>query len=105
MSRAAALAAVHFTLDVQKELIKKIADEQVISQKQASAIVDSAFDSIVAAVAAGDKVSIPGFGTFESKTRAARTGRNPRTKETVEIPASTVPSFKAGKAFKEKVNG
>ena len=89
----------------KKELIKKIAEEQVISQKQASAIVDSVFDSIVAAVAAGDKVNIPGFGTFESKTRAARTGRNPRTKEAVEIPASTVPSFKAGKAFKEKVNG
>ena len=89
----------------KKELIKKIADEQVISQKQASAIVDSVFDSIVASVAAGEKVSIPGFGTFESKTRAARTGRNPRTKETVEIPASTVPVFKAGKEFKEKVNG
>ena len=89
----------------KKELIKKIAEEQVISQKQASAIVDSVFDSIVEAVAAGEKVNISGFGIFESKTRAARTGRNPRTKETVEIPASTVPSFKAGKAFKEKVNG
>lgn len=88
----------------KKELIKKIAEEQVISQKQASAIVDSVFDSIVEAVAAGEKVNISGFGIFESKTRAARTGRNPRTKETVEIPASTVPSFKAGKAFKEKVN-
>ena len=89
----------------KKELAKKIAEEQVISQKQANAIVDSVFDSIVASVAAGEKVSIPGFGTFESKTRAARTGRNPRTKEAVEIPASTVPSFKAGKLFKEKVNG
>ena len=67
--------------------------------------MDSVFDSIAATVAAGEKVSIPGFGTFESKTRAARTGRNPRTKETVEIPASTVPTFKAGKLFKEKVNG
>jgi len=89
----------------KKELIKKIAEEQVISQKQASAIVDSVFESIVAAVGDGDKVSIPGFGTFESKTRAARTCRNPRTKEIVEIPASTVPTFKAGKLFKEKVNG
>ena len=89
----------------KKELTKKIAEEQTISQKQAAAIVDSVFDSIVAAVAAGDKVSIPGFGTFESKTRAARTGRNPRTKEAVEIPASTVPGFKAGKTFKEKMNG
>ena len=52
-----------------------------------------------------NSVSIPGFGTFESKHREARTGRNPRTKEAVEIPASTVPSFKAGKAFKDQVNG
>ncbi len=89
----------------KKELTKKIAEEQTISQKQAAAIVDTVFDSIVDAVAAGDKVNITGFGIFESKTRAARTGRNPRTKEAVEIPASTVPSFKAGKAFKEKVNG
>ena len=89
----------------KKELAKKIAEEQVISQNQANAIVDSVFDSIAAAVAAGEKVSIPSFGTFVTKTRAARTGRNPRTKETVEIPASTVPVFKAGKEFKEKVNG
>ena len=89
----------------KKELAKKIAEDQVISQKQAVAIVDSVFDSIAATVAAGEKVSIPGFGIFATKTRAARTGRNPRTKETVEIPASTVPVFKAGKEFKEKVNG
>ncbi len=89
----------------KKELAKKIAEDQVISQKQAVAIVDSVFDSIAATVATGEKVSIPGFGTFATKTRAARTGRNPRTKETVEIPASTVPVFKAGKEFKEKVNG
>ena len=89
----------------KKELAKKIAEEQTLPQKQAAAIVDSVFDSIISAVAAGDKVNITGFGIFESKTRAARTGRNPRTKEAVEIPAATVPSFKAGKAFKEKVNG
>ena len=89
----------------KKELTKKIAEEQVFTQKQAAIIVDSVFDYIVSAVAAGEKVSIPGFGTFESKTRAARTGRNPRTKEAVEIPASTVPGFKAAKQFKEKVNG
>lgn len=87
------------------ELVKRIAEENVIPQKQAAAIVDSIFGAITDTVAAGEKVSIPGFGTFESKHREARTGRNPRTKEAVEIPASTVPSFKAGKAFKEKVNG
>ena len=89
----------------KKELTKKIAEEQIIPMKVASAVVDSVFDSIVEAVAAGEKVNIGGFGIFESKTRAARTGRNPRTKEAVEIPASTVPVFKASKAFKEKVNG
>ena len=89
----------------KKELTKKIAVEQTISQTQAAAIVDNVFTSIVDAVAAGEKVNIAGFGIFESKTRAARTGRNPRTKEAVEIPAMTVPGFKAAKVFKEKVNG
>ena len=89
----------------KKDLVKKIAEETSLSQKQATEAIDSFLNSITNAVAAGEKVSIPGFGTFDSKTRAARTGRNPRTNEMVEIPASTVPSFKAGKAFKEKVNG
>ena len=89
----------------KKDLVKKIAEETSLSQKQATEAIDSFLNSITNAVAAGEKVSIPGFGTFDSKTRAARTGRNPRTNDTVEIPASTVPSFKAGKAFKEKVNG
>ena len=89
----------------KKDLVKKIAEETSLSQKQATEAIDSFLNSITNAVAVGEKVSIPGFGTFDSKTRAARTGRNPRTNETVEIPASTVPSFKAGKAFKEKVNG
>ena len=75
----------------------------MITQKQAAVIVNSVFASIAAAVAAGDMVSIPGFGT--SKPHAARTCRSHRTKEAVEVPASTVSSFKAGKAFKEKVNG
>ena len=89
----------------RKELISKVAEATDLTKKDATAAVDSVFAAIEEAVAAGDKVSIPGFGTFESKSHAARTGRNPRTKEAVEIPASTVPSFKAGKAFKEKVNG
>ena len=85
------------------ELVKKVAAENALSQKQATAVVESVLNTIVATVAAGEKVSLPGFGTFESKHREARTGRNPRTKEAVEIPASTVPSFKAGKAFKDTV--
>ena len=89
----------------KKELISKVVEATDLTKKDAAVAVDSVFAAIAEAVAAGDKVSIPGFGTFESKSRAARIGRNPRTKEAVEIPASTVPSFKAGKAFKEKVNG
>ena len=87
------------------ELTRKIAEEQILPKKKAAAIVDCVFDSIVEAVAAGEKVSIPGFGIFEGKNRAARTGLNPRTKEAVEISAAIVPHFKPGKLFKEKVNG
>ena len=86
------------------ELVKKVAAENALSQKQATAVVESVLNTIVATVAAGEKVSLPGFGTFESKHREARTDRNPRTKEAVEISASTVPSFKAGMAFKDTVN-
>ena len=89
----------------KKELVKKIAEEQVISQKQAVAIVDSVFDSIAATVATGEKVSIPGFGTFEVRNKTAREARNPRTGEKIKIAAKRAPAFKAGKLFKEKVNG
>ena len=86
------------------ELIKKIAEEAQLTQKQAAAALESALASIEGAVAAGDKVSIPGFGTFETKFRPARTGRNPRTGEATEIAASNAPTFKPGKAFKDQVN-
>ena len=76
----------------------------MITQKQAAAAVDSVINSIVGAVAEGDKVSIIGFGTFEKKHRDARTGKNPATGEAIEIAASDLPAFKAGKAFKEAVN-
>ena len=87
------------------ELIAKVAADTGLAKKDAAAAVESIFAAITDAVAAGDKVSLTGFGIFEAKHREARTGRNPRTKEAVEIPASTVPVFKAGKAFKEKVKG
>ena len=86
------------------ELIAKVATETGLTKKDAAAAVESVLAAITNTVAAGDKVSLTGFGIFEAKHREARTGRNPRTKEAVEIPASTVPVFKAGKAFKEKVN-
>ena len=87
----------------KQELIHKIATDAELTQKQASAALDSVLDTIVSTVASGDKVQLVGFGTFEAKKRGARIGRNPQTKETVEIPASVVPAFKAGKAFKEAV--
>ena len=87
------------------ELIAKVAADTGLTKKEATAAVESILTAVTDSVAKGDKVSLTGFGIFESKHRTARTGRNPRTRETVEIPASTVPVFKAGKAFKDKVNG
>ena len=66
--------------------------------------MDAVLDSISGALKSGDSVSLVGFGTFAVKARAARTGRNPRTGETIEIAASNVPGFKAGKALKDAVN-
>lgn len=89
----------------KQELVKKIAADAGVTQKQAAAALDSALNSIVTAVAAGEKVQLMGFGTFEGKKRNARTGRNPQTNKAIEIPASTIPSFKAGKEFKDAVKG
>jgi len=88
----------------KQDLIKKIAENAAVSQKVAASMLDSTLTAIENAVAAGEKVQLIGFGTFESKQREARTGRNPRTKEEIKIPAATIPSFKPGKAFKDKVN-
>ena len=87
------------------ELVKKVAAESELSQKQAAAVVDSVLSTIVDTVAAGESVALLGFGTFERKHRDARPGRNPATGEAMEFAASDTPVFKAGKAFKEKVNG
>ncbi len=88
----------------KQELIKKIAADAELTQKQAAAALESALTSIKAAVAAGDKVQLIGFGTFESKQRDARQGRNPRTGKAVDIAAAKLPVFKAGKAFKDEVD-
>ena len=74
-----------------------------VSKKEAEAVVSATFDAITAALKDGDKVQLVGFGSFEVKKRAARVGRNPKTKESIEIPASVVPVFKAGKALKDAV--
>ncbi len=86
------------------ELISKIAEKAEISKKDAESVVN-AFTNVVAdALVDGDKVQIVGFGIFEVTERAARTGRNPKTGETIEIPTSKSPKFKAGKALKNMVN-
>ena len=88
----------------KSELIAIVAEKAAISKKDAEAAVTAAFDTIVETIAAGDKIQIVGFGTFERRERNARTGVDPRTNAKIEIPASKVPAFKAGKAFKDAVN-
>ena len=85
------------------ELIAAMADQAGLSKKDAEKAVTALLDSIVEAVVAGEKVQLVGFGTFEVKHRNARVGRNPKTKETINIPASKAPAFKAGKQFKESI--
>ena len=85
------------------ELINSVAATAEVSKKEAEAVITATLDAITAALKEGDKVQLVGFGSFEVKKRAARTGLNPRTKETIEIPASAVPTFKAGKALKDAV--
>lgn len=85
------------------ELIAAVAGVTGLSKKDTEKAVNCTFETITAALEAGEKVSLVGFGAFDVKERAARLGRNPRTKEEVEIPASRVPQFKAGKALKDAV--
>ena len=84
------------------DLIAKVAAEAELTKKDAEKAVTTTFDTIADALSQGDKVQLVGFGGFETKKRAARMGRNPKTKEAIEIPATTIPVFKAGKALKEK---
>lgn len=85
------------------ELISAVAAAADVSKKDAETVVTAALDTITAALKEGEKVQLVGFGSFEVKPRAARIGRNPKTKESIEIPASVVPIFKAGKALKDAV--
>lgn len=86
------------------ELIAAVAEKAEMSKKDAEKAVAGVVEAISDALAAGDKVQIVGFGTFEVRAREARTGKNPRTGEAVAIPASKVPAFKAGKSLKDVVN-
>ena len=85
------------------ELINAVAVSADVSKKEAEAVITAALDAITAALMEADKVQLVDFGSFEVKKRAARVGRNPKTKEAIEIPASVVPVFKAGKALKDAV--
>ncbi|MCI6486562.1 MAG: HU family DNA-binding protein [Candidatus Limivicinus sp.] len=86
------------------ELVAAVAEKTGMSKKDSEKAVNAAFDSITEALVAGEKVQLVGFGAFEVKERNARVGRNPKTKETIEIPASRVASFKVGKALKDAVS-
>ena len=85
------------------ELVAAVAEKTALSKKDSEKAVNAAFEAITAALVGGDKVQLVGFGAFEVKERNARVGRNPKTKEEIQIPASRVPVFKAGKAVKDVV--
>ena len=85
------------------ELINAVALSTGYSKKDVEAVIAATLDSITVSLKEGEKVQLVGFGSFEVKKRAARTGRNPVTKETIKIPASVVPVFKAGKALKDSI--
>lgn len=88
----------------KSELVANVAEKSGLDRKQADKAVAAIFDTIKKALIEGDKVQVIGFGTFENRTRSARKGRNPRTGEEISIPASKLPSFKAGKGLKDAVN-
>ena len=87
----------------KSELINAVAEKAELSKKDSEAAVTATLDAITAALAEGEEVRLVGFGTFEVKKREARIGRNPATKEEIQIPATKVPAFKPGKLLKEIV--
>lgn len=88
----------------KQEFIRLVALDSELTQKQVSNALDSVLNVIMDTVASGESIQFVGFGTFSSRERSARVGRNPQTNEPVEIPAATVPVFRAGTIFKEKVD-
>ena len=89
----------------KEELVQEVANKANVTQKDAAEIVAALIDTIEKSVAKGKKITLVGFGTFERRERAARTGRNPQTGKELKIPARKVPAFTAGKKFKTIVNG
>ena len=91
---------------IKSELVQQIAEENPhLYQRDVERIVSTVFAAITEALSRGDRVELRGFGAFSVKTRDARTGRNPRTGEAVEVPEKAVPFFKAGKELRERMNG
>ena len=88
----------------KSELIDAIAEKGGLSKTDAGKALDATIASITEALKSGDTVTLVGFGTFSVRDRAARSGRNPQTGETIQIAAATIPAFKAGKALKDAVN-
>lgn len=86
------------------ELVSRVAEKAEVTKKEAEKVIGALFASIEEALENGDKVQLVGFGTFEVRDRAARTGRNPKTGEEITIAAAKVPAFKPGKALKDAVN-
>ncbi len=89
----------------KEELVQEVAKKAKVTQKEAAEIINAFMDTVQKTVAKGKKVTLVGFGTFESRKRAARTGRNPQTGVAINIPAKTAPVFSAGKKFNDVVNG
>lgn len=86
------------------ELITAMAEKSGLTKRESEVALKAFIETVEETLACGDKVALIGFGTFETRERAAREGRNPRTKEVIQISATTVPVFKASSAFKEKMN-
>ena len=89
----------------KEELVQEVAKKAGVSQKEAGEVIAAWIDTVEKTVSKGKKVTLVGFGTFEARKRAARTGRNPQTGKEIKIPAKTVPAFSAGKKFKSIVAG
>lgn len=87
----------------KSELVANIAQKSGLTKKDVEVVINGLLDEITGALASGDKVQFVGFGTFETRTRASRTGRNPQTGAEITIPETTVPAFKAGNKLKESV--
>ena len=86
------------------ELVAAVAEKTGLTKKDAERVISTTVETIIETLVKGEKVQISGFGNFEVKAREARVGRNPRTKETIQIPATRLPAFKASKALKDAIS-